>query len=712
MSKRRIRSATRRSSRSVRSRVAASPSNRHAERLLDAYEQLRQGDLDSSQRVAADILEIDPTHADAWHLMGMALHCRGQHSMALESLDKAVAFDQHENATIQCTRGSILAALGRHREAIPCYELATRRQPQLIDALSNLSQAYLALHDLDAAESSARRAIRLDPERVSAWNTLGTTLSRRGQLDESEKALQHAIHLVPNDVRALVSYGIVLLEQQRTEEAIAALHCAIAIDSRCAPAFHNMGHALVAYGRFPDAVTCFRVARTLDPNYASDYLFTLSHDPSATDTFVSQEHREWGVQFEEIGRGISHANHPAPDRRLRIGYVSADFRDHVMARYIRPVLTYHDRAAFEVFAYASVSRPDATTEELQSHADHWRDISSCDDDQAARRIRDDQIDILVDLSGHTAGNRLPLFARKPAPVQITWLGYSNTTGLAAMDYRIANTFQDPPETSELHTERFMHVAGEGVCCELPINAPPVSSPPVEQNQFVTFGSLHRLNKLTSSTLDVWCQILHAVPDSRLLVFWPTLHGERRERLQHEFHARGIVADRLDMRCQAGPEGYLAQYHAVDIGLDVFQWTGSTTTREALWMGVVVLAHSGTRRKRGDRRRCSTMRGYRNISRTLPKNMSVSRNSWQTNRNGSRNSAAACGSAWRIRLAIYPRKCATSNRRFAVSGSTGASPQKGRRRSLAERLRPGAEAEGVLPASPRGRLRDPLFICQE
>ena len=328
----------------------------------------------------------------------------------------------------------------------------------------------------------------------------------------------------------------------------------------------------------------------------------MSYDTHADADAVFAEHRKWGLaccSAETLGR-LPTPDSENTDRRLRVGYVSADFREHALLRYFEPVLAHHDPAEVEVTCYAEAPHPDAATAQLQGLAHHWRAVRGLNAAQAAQLIRDDRIDILVDLAGHTAGNRLDIFALKPAPIQATWLGYLNTTGLSTTDYRITDDVLDPPSEPVRDTEELMRLP-RGFCCFLPRPGSPAVGPlPALQRGHLTFGSLHSLFKLNSTVYDLWSRVLHALPSARLLVFRDTLTGSAVERVQREFTQRGIAAHRLTLQSKLGEvelmphDGHLQVYAEIDVSLDAFPWTGGVTTCESLWMGVPMLSLVGAR----------------------------------------------------------------------------------------------------------------------
>jgi predicted O-linked N-acetylglucosamine transferase (SPINDLY family) len=321
-------------------------------------------------------------------------------------------------------------------------------------------------------------------------------------------------------------------------------------------------------------------------------LFALTLLPHASREEVFAEHVAYGRMVGGKADDATHRNDRARGRRLRVGYVSADFWQHAVACFIEPVLRHHDRGNFEIFCYSAVGAGDATTARLRALPLHWRAILGMNDADAVRLIRDDAIDILVDLSGHTGGNRLPVFARRPAPIQATWIGYPSTTGLAEIDYRLVNGFT-PEQEQRYHTERLFRLPTSAVCYDRHVAAPSPAPPPALGNGFVTFGSFNAIKKLNDDVIRLWCDILRAVPDSRLLIKAPGADEPQLTTRLHALFARsGVAPDRIDVEDASPSSQYLERYAAIDIMLDPFPYTGGTTTRDALWMGVPVVTLYG------------------------------------------------------------------------------------------------------------------------
>ena len=365
-----------------------------------------------------------------------------------------------------------------------------------------------------------------------------------------------------------------------------------------APAWSCLGELLAQQGRAAAAADAFREALRYKPDLAaahSSLLIAENFNPDLKPAELLREHRHWEEQHARITPlGPVPGHDRDPNRRLRVGYVSPDFLQHVVAHFIDPVLAHHDRQKVEAICYSDVLLGDAVTERLRSLAHGWRPIHGKSDNEVARLVQEDRIDILVDLAGHTGG-RLRLFALRPAPVQVTWLGYPATTGLSSMQYRLTDEVADPPGEPSCHTEELVRLPG-GFCAYLPpSDAPPVVPPPCRERGYVTFGSLHKLAKLNDTVLDLWTDLLRAVPTARLLVFRDCLRGGVLDDFRQRFQRRGLGEDRVVLRHKVeGPGGYLSVYRDVDVLLDTFPWGGHATACEALWMGVPVVTLLGDR----------------------------------------------------------------------------------------------------------------------
>jgi protein O-GlcNAc transferase len=510
-----------------------------------------------------------PDYADAHFGLGNALRHGGRSAEARANLDQALA----------------------------CYQQALRLRPDWAEAYFNLAWTLDEQGKTAEAEPYYQQAVRLKPDWAEGHHNLGLVRKKQGKLAQAVAHYQEAVRLKPDFPEAYYTMGNALQDMGNLEEAIDAFQHAIRLKPDFAMAHNNLGGIYLQQGIPDKALASFRQALKLQPDLAevqSNLLFCLNYDPDADPDAVFEEYRRWGQLKVPATPPPPHANDPDPERILRIGYVSPDLRQHALVRYFEPVLAHHDPRQVHAICYAEIAKPDIVTSRLQKLAHGWFSTCRLTDDQIAQRIRDDRIDILVDLAGHTGNHRLGVFARKPAPVQATWLGYLNTTGLSTMDYRLTDDVLDPPGQPVRDTEELFRLPG-GMCCFARlVDAPEVAPLPALQRGFLTFGSLHSLFKFNGRVFDLWSEVLKALPTSRLVMYRDTLTATARENIRRQFTERGVAVDRLDLRHGACTAGYLGIYSDVDVSLDVFPCTGGVTTCESLWMGVPVLSLCGVR----------------------------------------------------------------------------------------------------------------------
>jgi predicted O-linked N-acetylglucosamine transferase (SPINDLY family) len=476
-----------------------------------------------------------------------------------------------------------------------------RRAAASLEAHFNLGNALMGQGKLDEAIAAYRRAIRSKPDYAAAYTTLGIALAGQGKFDEAIAAYRRAIGIKPDLAEAYPNLGNVLMDQGKLDEAIAAYRRAIGIKPDLAEAYANLGAALSWQGKLDEAIAAFRQAIGIKPGLSkafSSLLLALHYDDRSTNEDLFAAHREWDERYgQRVPRFTAYTNDRDPARRLRIGYLSPDFRQHANTYFVEPLLRGHDRQKVEVFCYAEVMRPDLVTTRLQGLADHWVVTVGLSDQRLAERIRTDGIDILVDVPGHMANDRLLVFARKPAPVQVTWLGYPNTTGLKAIDYRLVDAVTDPAgEADAWASETLVRLKGGFLCYSGLRDGPEPTSAPCLRTGTVTFGSFNNPAKLSTATFDAWAKLLSRLPQARLLLKGiPFADAATRALFLDRLGERGVPAERVElMAWHPGPAEHLALYHRVDIALDPFPYNGTTTTCDALWMGVPVITLRGHR----------------------------------------------------------------------------------------------------------------------
>ena len=542
------------------------------------------------------VAELEPGSAKAHNNLGVALHETGRLDEAIAALGRAIEL-RPDYATACTNLGNSLTRVGRVDEALRPLRRAVELMPDSVQAHRDLGNALRLRGELDLAIAAHRRAVALGPDDASAHNGLGVALQDAHRLDEAIAAFGHAIALDPDSAGARNNLGTALNEAGRLDEAIAAFRRAIALDPGSALAQSNLGTTFKDQGRHDLALGCFQKAVELKPDFpgaASNLLFNLHFDPDHDAQALLAHHRRWANRYAEpLAAEIRpHPDDRAPDRRLRIGFVSPDFSSHPVGRLVRSLFANRDRRHAELVAYSDVRAADGVTREIEALTDRWHSIVGLGDRQVADRIRADAIDILVDLAQHTAHNRMLVFARKPAPVQVTMLGMPTTTGLATIDYRLTDAYLDPPgQTDDDYTERSIRLPHSFWCYPPPHDSPSVGELPALKNGLVTFGCLNQLAKVTRPALQALGEDPPRVPRALALV----LHappGSHLEAIRAHFGDAGVDPDRVAFAPKVPLHRYLERYHELDLALDPFPYNGGTTSMDALWMGVPVVTLAG------------------------------------------------------------------------------------------------------------------------
>jgi predicted O-linked N-acetylglucosamine transferase (SPINDLY family) len=590
------------------------------------------GRFDEALATYREAVLRQPDYAPAHNNIGKILCSRNQWAAGVESFERAVQ-TRADFAEAWQNLGDGLCHLDKAAQAVYCYEQAVTQQPSWVDAHNNLGVALLRLGQPERAIACFQRALQLQPDFTEARHNLfhlsrlgysvqvgvanlvpATTLSRseaneylnlarmlhkQGRLTEAEDRYRQSLELLPEQGIAHQELGTLLQIQRRFDMAETCYREAIRIQPNLAAAHNNLGILLKNLGRLSEALASYRQALRIDPRYGVAYdnlLLDLNYAPDIDNDTLFAEHRRWAaLMADPLPVYSTHINSADPERRLRIGYVSPDFHWHPVTWFFEPLLRHRDRNVAEVFLYADVKTFDATSSALKASADHWRDVTGMSDYRLAELVRADAIDILVDLAGHTGDNRLLAFARKPAPIQVTYLGYPNTTGLTTIDYRITDAIADPEGKPNRHSETLLRLDPVFCCYAPPVEAPTLACPPVAKRGYITLGCFQNLAKLNHCVLDLWSQLLQRLPGAKLRLCRDTLQGSTRKRLEREFTSRGVAADRLELVQVTYPRrDHLAVYADVDISLDTFPWNGHTTACEAMWMGVPVITMRGVR----------------------------------------------------------------------------------------------------------------------
>lgn len=560
---------------------------------------LEQGNWESAGQSFEKALALDPRCAEAHNNYGNFLRAKGQVEEALLAFERCLEICP-TNFEAYVNRGSVFASQKKHDQAVASFRCALAIRPDFDAALGALGTAFSAQGKLPEALDCFERIVKIHEDSSQAHNNVGAMLMRMQRLDEATVEFEKAIALATGTDGALPYFnlGTILLEAKKADEAIEIFEKVLSLEPRLTGAQNNLGCALIAKGRPAEAVTAFAKAFASSPTFrdaASNRILMMNYVESVHNEDLLKIARQFGDSLDSVVTADFAGRDLTPNRKLRIGYVSGDFIIHPVALFLMRVLAAHDRSKFEIYAYSNHTKEDPGTFHLRQLADFWRSIARLDDPGAEDLIRRDEIDILVDLSGHTGRNRLPLFARRPAPVQASWLGYFATTGVPAMDYIILDPISAPPGSDIWYTERVVRLPYGRFCFLTPPFDLGVTEPPSLQRGYVTFGSFNNVSKMSTGALRLWAEILHTVPNSRLLLKWKSFdEASTSQRFLAAFAEMGIAADRIETRGESLYQKMLPEYGDVDIALDPFPFGGGTTSCEALWMGVPIVTLPGER----------------------------------------------------------------------------------------------------------------------
>jgi predicted O-linked N-acetylglucosamine transferase (SPINDLY family) len=599
--------------------------------LAIAIEHHQGGRLRQAEEIYQQILQVEPNQADAIHLLGVIAYQGQKLDEAIARFRRALGM-RPDHAEAHNSLGVALKAKGKLDEAVACCRQALELKPNYVEAHNNQGNALLDQGNLDAAVASYRRALELRPDYSEAHNNLGFALKAQGSLEEAigcfrrslelnsdctqthnnlgtafydagnlqeaVRSWRRALELKPGSLDTCLNLAAALWELGNLNESVAFSRRALELNSECAEAHNNLGIALNAQGRPAEALTCFHRALELKPDYAyahSNQLYALQYCEGANPGALAEAHAAFDRQHAVPLRTLVpfHEHVPYRSGRPRLGFVSPDLGRHPVGYFLVRVLENLREQEHEVFCYSDRIVTDDMTRRFQGAATLWRDVRRTSDERLAAQIRADRIDILFDLAGHTGRNRLLVFARKPAPIQITWIGYEGTTGLSAMDYLLADRHMIPQRSECYYREKVLRMPDGYLCYDPPGAAPPVGPLPLSKNGYATFGSFNNPAKITPDVVAVWAEILRRDPTARMVLKYRGLgDGHVKQRYLEFFIAHDVEPQRLEFLPASSYTEYLATYHQVDIVLDTFPFSGSTTTCEALWMGVPVITSPG------------------------------------------------------------------------------------------------------------------------
>ena len=602
--------------------------------LNQAIQYHNTGKLEHAKQIYQTILGENSNHADALHLLGVLFHQIGDHHRAVQLIEKAIYINPSNpfyygnlgviyhaldlvDRSISCyykalglkpdyteafsNLANIFRKQGRFNQAAALYKKALTLQPNDAVAYNNLGHVYRELGSIKDEIVCYKKALQVDPDYAYTYLNLGNALQYQGGLDKAILCYQKSLQKKSDFSEAYNNLGSVFIMKGRLNEAARCFQKALLMNPYYAEAYNNLGSINQNQGKVIESLFCFRKALEIKPNYVkshSNLLYAMQYDSEIGSDRLFEEASHWwqqhGLKKTSTYNAVANSTKSG---RIKIGYISPDFREHSVSYFFLPLLRYHNHDSFEIFCYSEVKREDEITDQIKEMSDHWRLIAWLSNRAVADQVRQDGIDILVDLAGHTAENRLLVFAYKPAPVQITWLGYPGTTGMPVMDFRFTDDIADPPgEADKYHSETLVRLPHGFLCYEPPENAPDVSGLPARKNGYITFGSFNNLPKINPEVIALWSRLLERVVDSRLLLKSKQFADEQvRQRFLDLFSVCGIGAERLRLLPRAASTAdHLAVYHQVDIGLDPFPYNGTTTTCEALWMGVPVITLRGDR----------------------------------------------------------------------------------------------------------------------
>ncbi len=587
------------------------------------------GDYSQSESICRQLLAQDARCAGALYGLGLIAHRRGQHDLAANYLQQAAALEpnservysdlglayrsmgrwddaaaafrqslaQKQTAEAHNNLGIVLQQQGLHSEAIECFHKAAQLNSDDYEALQNLANALKDAGRGDEAIAYFQQRLHFKPDAFTCYQ-LGLLLADEGKGDEAIALYHQAIRLAPSNAGVFNQIGIALSALRQYDAAFDCFQKALSISPDNYHAHFNIGNVLQGWGRIHEAIPHFREAIRLKSDFLLGHqclLLALHCDSSAEPRDIYVEHLRFQKVFEQplLSQHKPHTNKPDPSRKLKIGYVSPDFRTHPVGQYMLPLLANHDSQQFETYCYdARPALDDAVAAQLRACVHRWRGIQNLSDSQAAELIRKDQIDILVDLSLHMNNNRLLLFAHKPAPVAVTYLAYPSTSGLTSIDYRLTDSYLDPGEEpgERYYSEQSIALPCCYWCYRPPQDVPEIKALPALGEGFVNFGCLNNFAKVTPESLLLWARLLERVAGSRLLLL--SWEGNHRKDVQSFFASRGIDPSRVRFASRLPQREYFALYHQIDIALDPIPYPGHTTSLDGLYMGVPSITLSG------------------------------------------------------------------------------------------------------------------------
>lgn len=598
----------------------------------DAINAHQNGDIVKAEALCRTVISAQPRHADALNLLATLYQQHGKFQAAIPLMTRAITI-QPSRADFHCNLGSALRSTGELTKAAASFRKALTRHPGHLESQFNLAMTLQESGDTAGAIQGLRTILITKPSFIPANEMLANIMIKQGLLDEALACFQEIIHFAPQHSGAFFESGNILQAQGKLTEAVAAYEHAIALIPTYAVAHNNLGNTLIKQGKFHQALARYQTAIRCNPDLGeafvnlswtykehgmieddiaclqqylsqhpddhkahSDLLFSMNYSPAYSQEQLYSAAQGWWQRHMPKHSVFTHQPRTS-SRKLRIGFLSPDLRQHPVGTFLAPLLLAIDKQETSLHCYAEMhdQQMDAVSARIQSLSDTWTSTIGLSAEEAATSIHQNRIDILIDLAGHSANNRLDIMALKPAPVQVSWLGYVNTTGLPVIDYRITDIVTDPPGSEALHSEKLFRMPDAFFSFEFPADAPEIGPLPASSQGLVTFGSLNNPAKISPQVVEIWSKILLQTPHSQLIMVGaPFADDFIANRYRTLFSAHGVAPERIDLRATLPMQEYLRLYNSIDIALDPFPHNGHTITCHTLWMGVPVVTLQGER----------------------------------------------------------------------------------------------------------------------
>lgn len=548
------------------------------------------GRLNEAQALYEQVLSVFPNHAGSLHLLGGIAYQKGDAQAAMTLMKRSLEIEPNDFGAWH-NLGEVYRNSRRFAEAEEAFKRSLRLKGDFVPALEHLGMLLIAAGRHQEAALASAAAARLSPDRADLWFDVGVAYQKQGNWIEADAAYRRSLAVDPRYAPAWNNLGLVLRELGDIGQAADYFERAISFDAHYADPKTNLLLAMVKMGDVKRAMELVKQTLSEHPTHKaawSNYLYFMQFDPATTHQSLLEAHQQWEKTCAAgLRRKIDFKNDRNPEKRLRVGFVSADFRDHIVLRNILPLLRELDRKKFEAICYSDVEWVDSWTDVCRRTADVWVDCRGLNDDELADRIVNDQVDILVDLACHSSGNRMHMFARKPAPVQVSWVGYPGTTGLKTMDYRMSDGWIDPlGEHDGDYVEKTWRLKSYW-CYDPQWDRAQPGESALKQNGFVTYGCLCQSGKVSDEAARTWGEILAKTPKSKLIL----LGGCQRVQ-DRILKAIGVPNAAVEFVPQADRTTYLHRYHRIDVALDTFPYNGPSTAMDALRMGVPVVTLAG------------------------------------------------------------------------------------------------------------------------